>query len=73
VVFVEGAAEILPPALGSQVRPPSGRVVAVMLVAERIGHAVVCEPSQGGLSCQPAFDCTAPVLPGMRRAPGFVF
>lgn len=73
LVFVEGAADALPPALAGQLRPASGRLVAVLATAERVGHAVLCEPTRGGLSCQPAFDCATPVLPGLRREPGFVF
>lgn len=73
VIFVEGAADVLPPALSTQVSPLSGRLVAVLTAAERIGHAVLCEPTPGGWSCQPAFDCVAPVLPALRRTPSFVF
>ena len=73
VVFIEGAADEIPPALLEQIRMPGGRLVGVMSAAGRIGHAGVGEPSAGGLSFQPAFDCATPVLPALRRQPGFVF
>lgn len=73
LVFIEGAADAVPPTLTGQVRMPGGRLVGVLRAAERIAHAGVGEPSGGGLSFQPVFDCATPVLPGLRRAPAFVF
>lgn len=72
LVFIEGAADEVPQALIDQIRAPGGRLVGV-LIADGIGHAGVGEPSAGGLSFQPAFDCATPVLPALRRQPGFVF
>jgi protein-L-isoaspartate(D-aspartate) O-methyltransferase len=75
LVFIEGAAEEIPPALANQVRNPGGRLIGVLCAAPGLGlgRAVVGEPSAGGLSFQPAFDCATPVLPALRRPPGFVF
>jgi protein-L-isoaspartate(D-aspartate) O-methyltransferase len=73
LIFVEGALEQVPAALIAQLRPRGGRLVAVRTAGGRIGQAVLAEPTQGGLSEQPAFDCSAPVLPGLQSAAGFVF
>jgi hypothetical protein len=57
-----------------QVRTPSGRLVAIRAGGEGgMGRAVLGEPAAGGLSLQAVFDCAAPLLPGLRRAAGFVF
>jgi len=73
LVFIDGAADEIPPALIAQIRAPGGRLVGVMSAAGSISHAGIGEPSAGGLSFQPAFDCATPVLPALRRQPGFVF
>lgn len=73
VVFIEGSAEEIPSALVAQLRSPGGRVVVVQAVAGRVGQAVLGEALPSGLSLRPAFDCAAPVLPALTRAPGFVF
>ena len=73
VVFIEGAVEEIPPALAAQLRSPGGRLVAVRAAAGRVGQAVLGEPSAGGLVVQPMFDCAVPLLPALRRVPGFVF
>lgn len=72
VVFIEGAVEEIPDALAAQVRAPGGRLVAIRAAAG-LSQAVIGEPSAGGLAMQPAFDCAAPLLPALRRQPGFVF
>jgi len=74
VVFIEGAVEEIPPALAEQVRPAAGRVVAVRAGAGgRVGQAVLGEPTPAGLVLRAEFDCAAPLLPALRRQPGFVF
>lgn len=73
LVFIEGAADDIPPALIAQIRRPGGRLVGVLSASDRIGHAGIGEPSEGGISFQPEFDCATPVLPALRRMPGFVF
>ena len=73
LLFIEGAADEVPPALVAQIRTPGGRMVGVMTAADRIGHGGIGEPSGGGLSFQPVFDCATPALPALRRPPGFVF
>ena len=73
VVLIEGAVDEVPAAVASQVRNPGGRLVTVRTAANRLCQGVLAEPSLGGLSFQPVFDCATPVLPAFRRAPGFVF
>jgi protein-L-isoaspartate(D-aspartate) O-methyltransferase len=72
LIFIEGAAEELPPALTGQLRTPGGRLVGV-LAGDRVGRAVLAEPGRGGLSVRPQFDCATPTLPALRRQPLFVF
>jgi len=73
VVFVEGAVEEIPAALAAQLRPATGRLIAVRATAGQVGQAVLGEVGGAGLRLQPVFDCTAPVLAALRRVPGFVF
>ena len=75
LVFIEGGFEELPAAIAAQVSPNGGRLVGVRVVSGRLGQAVVGERTGAApaISLRPAFDCATPVLPGMRREPGFVF
>jgi protein-L-isoaspartate(D-aspartate) O-methyltransferase len=73
LIFIEGAADEIPPTLVAQIRRPGGRLVGVMYADGRIGRAGVGEPVGDGLSFRPEFDCATPVLPALRRQPGFVF
>jgi protein-L-isoaspartate(D-aspartate) O-methyltransferase len=73
LILVEGAFEQVPAALIAQFTPRGGRLVGVRMAGGPIGQAVLAEPTQGGLSEQPAFDCSAPVLPGLQSVAGFVF
>jgi protein-L-isoaspartate(D-aspartate) O-methyltransferase len=75
LVFIEGGFEQLPTAIAEQVRPNGGRLVGVRVISGRIGQAVLGERAGAApaISLRPAFDCATPVLPSLRRAPGFVF
>lgn len=75
LVLIEGGFEQLPDALAGQVAPNGGRLVGVRVVTGRVGQAVVGERTGAGapISLRPVFDCATPVLPGLRRIPGFVF
>jgi protein-L-isoaspartate(D-aspartate) O-methyltransferase len=73
LVFIEGAADEVPAALIAQIRTPGGRLVGVLRASDHVFHAGIGEPSAGGMSFRPEFDCATPVLPALRRQPGFVF
>jgi protein-L-isoaspartate(D-aspartate) O-methyltransferase len=73
VVFIEGAAEQIPPAIAAQLRAVTGRLVGVHAPDGMVGQAVLGEATPSGLRLQPMFDCTAPLLPPLRRVAGFVF
>lgn len=73
VVLIEGAVTQVPPAIAAQLRAPSGRLITVRAGAGRIAQAVLGEPSHGGLSLTPIFDCAAALLPALRGQPNFVF
>lgn len=71
VIFINGAAEKLPEALGDQLKP-GGRLVALFL-RRGVGQCQVLTRSAGGLSRRYVFDADAPVLEGFREDAGFVF
>ena len=73
LILLDGAADEFPPAWAGQIRVPGGRLVGVLSTTGGIGHAGRAEPSGDSLSFVPAFDCATPVLPALRRVPGFVF
>ncbi len=73
LILIEGAVEDVPPALAAQLRAPGGRLMTVRRGANGLCQGVLAEPSEGGLSFQPVFDCATPLLPAFRRAPQFVF
>ena len=50
----------------------TGRLAAVV-VSGMLGKAMLCEAEGGEASSWPLFDAMAPVLPGFRKAPKFVF
>ncbi len=72
LVVIEGAVPAIPDSIGRQVAA-GGRLVTIIAAPGRAGYAAIAEPSTGGLSAQPAFDATAPLLPGLAPAPGFSF
>ena len=71
VIIVEGAAEVIPDAITSQLKD-GGRIVAIFadgrLGTARIGHCF-----DGAISWRSAFNANAPTLPGFERAREFVF
>lgn len=74
LILIEGAVPEIPPALPALLRGDGGRIVAVLKPGARVGQAVLCAPLGGGrLHPAPVFDCATPVLPMLRREPGFVF
>lgn len=71
VILLQGAAEIVPPALLGQLKE-GGRLVAVVgtgRAAKCMVHARLGEE----FSVRPAFDAAIPLLPGFEKPRGFVF
>lgn len=73
VILIEGAVRDIPPAIAAQLRPATGRLVAVLAGPGRTNQAVLVEATPAGLRAQPMFDCATPSLPSLLPAPSFVF
>jgi protein-L-isoaspartate(D-aspartate) O-methyltransferase len=71
VILLNGAAEVIPEALGQQLKP-EGRLVAVH-GGSPAGKAMIYRLIEGQLVGRPIFDAAAPVLPGFVAPPTFVF
>jgi len=71
VIVLEGSTEIVPQSLFGQLKD-SGRLVCVLGRAP-IGKAMIYRCAAGHVSAQPAFDATAPLLPGFAKPAEFVF
>jgi len=71
VIVLNGAIEVLPPALCAQLKG-GGRLVTVLGRAPG-GRAMVYYAASGEVSGWPAFDAGAPLLPGFAKPPAFVF
>ena len=71
VILLDGATEIVPDALGGQLKP-AGRLACIFGGAPA-AKAMIYRVSEGRLVGRPAFDATAPVLPGFVAPPAFVF
>jgi protein-L-isoaspartate(D-aspartate) O-methyltransferase len=71
VILLNGATEIVPEGLGSQLKP-DGRIVAVFSRAPT-GKAMIYRIIEGRLVGRPVFDAAAPVLPGFVAPEVFVF
>jgi protein-L-isoaspartate(D-aspartate) O-methyltransferase len=80
VILVEGGVEALPDALVAQLSE-AGRLVAVVYggrgpeghVESSIGRAMLFRAVRGEVGGRTLFDASAPLLPGFRKAPTFVF
>lgn len=72
VVVIEGTVRAIPERIGRQVAQ-TGRLVAIVAPEGGVGHAVLAEPTVGGLAVRPMFDAAAPKLPSLWPAPGFSF
>jgi len=72
VVLFQGRVGYIPDSIAAQVAE-DGRIVAVVGDAGDMGRAVVMRRSSGVLSRRPVFDAAVPPLPGLERAPNFVF
>ena len=71
VVLVDGGVETVPDTLCPQLSS-QGRLLAVE-VKGPVGRAKLFQPVNGRWSSRELFDAVAPVLPGFRVAPTFVF
>lgn len=71
VIFLNGATEIVPERLYSQLRE-GGRLVGVFAMTQP-QRATIVTRSRGDFGNRALFDATVPVLPGLQRVPAFVF
>lgn len=71
VILINGAVEVVPDALLAQLRD-GGRLVAIEMHGG-VGRCSVWTRSGDATVPRRAFDATAPVLDGFRRAPAFEF
>ena len=71
VIIMQGATEVAPDALLAQLKD-GGRLVCVLGPGPQ-RKATIYRKIDGDVSGRPAFDAAAPLLPGFKRAPAFVF
>lgn len=71
VIVLNGAAEVTPDAVLGQLKD-GGRLVGVS-AESRPPRAMIVTRSHGEFGHRALFDAAAPVLPGLERAPAFVF
>jgi protein-L-isoaspartate(D-aspartate) O-methyltransferase len=71
VILLEGASEVVPSALLSQLKD-GGRLVAI-IGSGPMGKATIFRSAGGHATGQTLFDSAAPLLPGFAKAPAFVF
>jgi protein-L-isoaspartate(D-aspartate) O-methyltransferase len=70
-IVLEGASEVAPDSLISQLRE-GGRLVGVV-GSGPMGKATIYRKAGGGATAQPLFDAAAPLLPGFVKPAEFVF
>jgi protein-L-isoaspartate(D-aspartate) O-methyltransferase len=71
VIVVEGAAEVIPPALFAQLKD-GGRLVTIDGVRPGAKAALYCSV-KGEVSFRQLIEAAAPLLPGFAKPPAFVF
>ena len=71
VIIMQGATEVVPDALLAQLKN-GGRLVCVLGPGPQ-RKATIYRKIDGDVSGRPVFDAAAPLLPGFKRAPAFVF
>lgn len=71
VILVNGGVEVLPEALGAQLRE-GGRLVLIHMDGD-FGRCEIATRTDGRLSRRRIFDAAAPVLPGFARTAAFEF
>jgi protein-L-isoaspartate(D-aspartate) O-methyltransferase len=82
VILVEGGVEVIPDALFAQLSE-GGRLVTVVYgggqgqlegqIEGQVGKATLFRSVRGEVAGRTLFDSAAPLLPGFRKAPAFVF
>jgi protein-L-isoaspartate(D-aspartate) O-methyltransferase len=72
LIFIDGAAAVLPLALLAQCAP-DGRLAVVMIGDDGVGRATVGRVASGHFAGTGFFETGAVALPGFGRAPRFVF
>jgi protein-L-isoaspartate(D-aspartate) O-methyltransferase len=70
-ILISGGVEDIPDALKEQLNN-RGRLIAVVM-SGRTGQARLCERVGSQISERALFNASAPILPGFRKAPEFVF
>jgi protein-L-isoaspartate(D-aspartate) O-methyltransferase len=71
VIFLNGAIEVVPAALGRQLKP-QGRLACIFGRAPA-AKAMLYRRVEGQFAGRPIFDAAAPLLPGFIAPPSFVF
>jgi protein-L-isoaspartate(D-aspartate) O-methyltransferase len=71
LIFLNGAIEVVPPALGRQLKP-EGRLACIFGRAPA-AKAMLFRRVEGQFVGRPIFDAAAPLLPGFIEPPRFVF
>jgi protein-L-isoaspartate(D-aspartate) O-methyltransferase len=71
VIVLDGATEIRPDALYSQLKE-GGRLVGIFAITHP-SRATIVTHSHNDFGSRVLFDASAPVLPGLARVPAFVF
>jgi protein-L-isoaspartate(D-aspartate) O-methyltransferase len=71
VILINGAVELVPPALCHQLKD-GGRLVAIV-GSGPIGKATIYRSVRGEVSGRPVFDAAEPLLPSFSKPPAFVF
>lgn len=72
VIVIGGAVAEIPEAIAGQLEE-GGRLVTVLKPAHGMGQGILMTRVDGVLSRRPVFDAVAPLLPGFKAAPSFVF
>jgi protein-L-isoaspartate(D-aspartate) O-methyltransferase len=72
-ILIQGAVEFVPESFAEQLRPGSGRLVAVLGKPDRPGVAVLGERQGSELALARTFDSTTAMLPGFEMVADFQF
>lgn len=72
LILFNGAVSEVPPAIAEQLAE-DGRLAAVVVQDDGVGHATLIERRGGVLARRVLFDANVPLLPGFEKSAGFVF